>query len=379
MGDFNIDMIDSKSNRLQALLSRFGLSNDLAENTSTTINGTQIDIVFSNSRGTAGTYETYFSDHKPVYLTIMKDGKEGKCQKAEKSVKDVKEPGKDDEESHKNEKSDKKPRGNSDKNDKREGPEHPEQQRNAKNYDKDGEGEKVAAEREAKDKGRDPEPEKNADNEDGDGGVVDLTVKPDILITDEEREAERRAFFINQLQSTLPLTDDTIMHFIELINTNTQYSMQNVNFYQYYDPYIRNPQHLDDIQILFGITPGADVLASLGHWICVHFRSADNTLYVYDSLYSRSLYARQQEIIRVIYPYIDLEVDVVFVRPYARQNDISSCGVFALAYAISIIFERDPAALRLRLGRRNNNISIHMRNHLLQILALQELSEFPTE
>lgn len=69
LGDFNIDVIESDI--LQKILGPFGFDSKLPVKESTTNNETQIDVVFTNFSGViAGIYETYFSDHKPIFLMI---------------------------------------------------------------------------------------------------------------------------------------------------------------------------------------------------------------------------------------------------------------------------------------------------------------------
>lgn len=70
LGDFNFDTIKSNSPLEQYLRTRFGLTKVL--NDVTTINHTQIDTIFLKNiqRYHAGTYETFCSDHKPIFLGI---------------------------------------------------------------------------------------------------------------------------------------------------------------------------------------------------------------------------------------------------------------------------------------------------------------------
>lgn len=73
MGDFNFNMLNKNDLLyLENFFSRFGLRSNLAQDVTTTHLNTQIDIVFSNLNSIeADVYETYFSYHKPIYVTLL--------------------------------------------------------------------------------------------------------------------------------------------------------------------------------------------------------------------------------------------------------------------------------------------------------------------
>lgn len=71
IGDFNIDL-HQKSNLLSNFMGDFKMTSKLAPNASTTKYNTQIDVIFANFDSIiAGTYESYFSDHKPIYCMLQ--------------------------------------------------------------------------------------------------------------------------------------------------------------------------------------------------------------------------------------------------------------------------------------------------------------------
>lgn len=70
MGDFNIDL-SQIGNNFQHFMKAFQMENKLSENDLTTDNNTQIDVIFANFKNiVAGTYESCFSDHKPIWCML---------------------------------------------------------------------------------------------------------------------------------------------------------------------------------------------------------------------------------------------------------------------------------------------------------------------
>lgn len=68
IGDFNFDILQHNF----FFLSNYGLSSRLPVDAVTTINNTQIDVVLTNFVNViAGTYASYFSDHSPIYCSIV--------------------------------------------------------------------------------------------------------------------------------------------------------------------------------------------------------------------------------------------------------------------------------------------------------------------
>lgn len=73
MGDFNFDPTIS-NNTLSRIMKKFGLKSRLKSNDFTTNYNTQIDVVYTETENIiCGTYESYFSDHKPIYCIRNKE------------------------------------------------------------------------------------------------------------------------------------------------------------------------------------------------------------------------------------------------------------------------------------------------------------------
>lgn len=90
LGDFNINIKSNCKKGLKEYLEKFKMKSLLRTATSTTNNNTQIDIVFANvphNRAEAGVYESYFSDHKPVYCILLD---ENKCSQQSREKNEIK-------------------------------------------------------------------------------------------------------------------------------------------------------------------------------------------------------------------------------------------------------------------------------------------------
>lgn len=69
------------------------------------------------------------------------------------------------------------------------------------------------------------------------------------------------------------------------------------------------------------------------------------------------------------YPY--MSTARIVLQPVTRQPDSYSCGVYAAAYATTIVLGDDPAT---QVYSRNAKV---MRDHLIVILKSRKLTPFP--
>lgn len=174
------------------------------------------------------------------------------------------------------------------------------------------------------------------------------------------------------------LEDRHIDAFIAVVQSESQYSnwdMKTTLAVQSTQHYDRKPNKADrdDIQILFEGRAGP---VHIGHYICIHYRADERSVFVYDSLHRRCLSPNSQEIIHRRFP--DLIEPVNFVEPKTRQSDSSSCGVFAAAYATTVLFGQDPAEYSLLLKSGPNKMKTSLlRNHLAKMIEENKLSSFP--
>lgn len=159
-------------------------------------------------------------------------------------------------------------------------------------------------------------------------------------------------------------SNKTFLPFLKLIN-RLGFLMQDPIFHITPWKFEAAPPEKDDLQILFnGDT--SPMPKEPGHWLCAYFKATEKKIYIYDSLYTRELDDSQKGIVLKLYPS---DAVIKYVKPLVLQSDGTSCGSFAIAYAITIALGKDPAKLRYKLDS--------MRQHLLKILDEGILSEFP--
>jgi hypothetical protein len=153
----------------------------------------------------------------------------------------------------------------------------------------------------------------------------------------------------------------------------TVLQMQNPELYVW----DKNEAKRDDVQIIFEGKAGGN---NIGHYICIHYKVKDHMVYIYDSLHHQTIAQTTLDIIHLRYQKIDPKVSYEFVEPRTRQRDAVSCGVFAIAYATTILLGQDPAKypLSLKTGPAKYQTSL-LRNHLAKMIEKSELSLFPRE
>lgn len=71
IGNYNLDVYNKNNINFINFMSQHNLESRLNSTIATTSNNTQIDILFSNSNILCGVYDTYFSDHKPIFAILL--------------------------------------------------------------------------------------------------------------------------------------------------------------------------------------------------------------------------------------------------------------------------------------------------------------------
>ena len=106
------------------------------------------------------------------------------------------------------------------------------------------------------------------------------------------------------------------------------------------------------------------------HWITVTTIGVNNmsSVRVFDSLESSKFDFEMQSIIGSLVHTKSQEI-IVKVEDVQHQEDSSSCGLFAIAYAVSLCFTDDPRQIQF-----DKNV---LRAHLLQCLVQRKMSRFP--
>ena len=142
------------------------------------------------------------------------------------------------------------------------------------------------------------------------------------------------------------LNDNHIEEFNSIIKTCINFSMQSTLLLQRPQnivPVSRNEEYL---QILFSGN------SELGHWIFIWY--FDNIIHIYDSLNSKHLNSDQMIFINRLFPN-KINLQIVF-ETVQDQNNTYDCGIFAIAFAVSIIFNSCPCVLMNYLYENKINV-----------------------
>lgn len=172
------------------------------------------------------------------------------------------------------------------------------------------------------------------------------------------------------------MTDGSINYFIEMINReyNGTFEMADILLYQvpeFYKELAKNST--DDVQILYG--GRVNDLHAIGHYICLFYRHNERRVYIYDSLVTKRLTDTQRQIVKYLYPLLQY---IRYVTPKTKQVDSSSCGIFSIAYATTLILGQDPKYTSLKLDNLSRgDRSMPLRLHLKEMLTSEKLSLFP--
>lgn len=205
--------------------------------------------------------------------------------------------------------------------------------------------------------------------------IIDLTDSVDMANARAAIEAvqrnyvEERAASIQEIRTRNDyLRDEHIELFLNSVNANHDFQMQTTLYAQNKAMYKKMSRNVDDIQILYVGNVGPN---EIGHYICIHYRSMNRTLYVSDPMASRECLNDYMDVVRRRYPYA---LEIEFRRAKTLQPDFVSCGVFACAYATTIVLNKDPSTYPLKLDPE----VAALREHLASMLEENELRLYPT-
>lgn len=253
--------------------------------------------------------------------------------------------------------------------------------------------------------------------EEEDEVIVSDSEDLDPALTAAARLAEQRAKIVRiceQIrQPYYPLMGDHISAFLNVANESKLGSfnicvqhMCSTTLQQTHERYEEHAiRWADGVQIIYQGATGEEDLEStgemrkkirtvqqleFGHYVCIHYVWSVQTVYVYDSLHNSDDFVdnledpsagrinkRTREIIYKLYPHHKKRIAV---RPFTRQTDGSSCGVFAAAYATMVLFKKDPATYALKIGdsSQGGDTTMEIRNHLAKIIEENQLTLFPS-
>ena len=102
------------------------------------------------------------------------------------------------------------------------------------------------------------------------------------------------------------------------------------------------PENQDHIQILH---QSEDFKTSAGGpWVCSFYKHDERRVHIYDSFNSSKLHSHHKTFLQELYPFLnkrDGTIDEEFIefpRVHAEPNT-RDCGVFAIAFAVSLLFK----------------------------------------
>lgn len=322
MGDFNFDLTQ-KGNNLKSLMRNFNMESRLGENESTTTNNTQIDVVFTDFPNViAGTYESYFSDHKPIYCMITDKTI------AIDLIQNIQT--------------------------------QPDRAQSPPNFEI---------------------PDFSDDdysldfNYENDGAASPISILSGSPLPDDEidRLIENAGLQMAQMIDEIwtercELSNFTIDYFIEHIVRNqfAQYNMQLTQYTQFPNRYTVASNDRDDIQIIY-----AD-----HHYVVSFCRVESDRVDIYDSLHMGNISPDQRNILERIYPGKRLHA----MNTATRQPDAHSCGIFAIANVTSLLHGLHPCEYELSVEgtEEKPDITMSLRMHLVNIFVTGAITLFPT-
>ncbi|CAK1598253.1 unnamed protein product [Parnassius mnemosyne] len=136
---------------------------------------------------------------------------------------------------------------------------------------------------------------------------------------------------INLINQGDKLIDEHIYHFKLMLESCSDYVHRdtlNLVRPERIEPVPKLKKH---IQILF---------SQNGHWVCSFYDT--KKVYVYDSLNSGSLHNDQKNFLQHLFPYLEISSESIIFPKVQFQVNGDDCGIFAIAFAVSLLFRRNP-------------------------------------
>ncbi|XP_067213884.1 serine/threonine-protein kinase 10-like [Linepithema humile] len=111
------------------------------------------------------------------------------------------------------------------------------------------------------------------------------------------------------------------------------------------------------------------ILHSTQHWICSYYDRKN--LFIYDSLNKKELHSDHEKFLRQLFPTYPFNERPVKFPTVQKQPNGNDCGVFAIAFAISLLFNIKPEKVRY-----DHSL---MRSHLIKIFESNMIEHFPQD
>lgn len=116
------------------------------------------------------------------------------------------------------------------------------------------------------------------------------------------------------------------------------------------------------------------IIFSNNHYIVAHSQGDRNDVEIYCSL-NNYIHNEQRQLLQRIYPNKILRSRKVLTR----QPDYTSCGIFAIANATSIILGQSPRNYALLLNEDDIDHTMELRRHLAKIFRSEKIELFPRD
>lgn len=102
------------------------------------------------------------------------------------------------------------------------------------------------------------------------------------------------------------------------------------------------PHHLPHLQILHSCDNNCYQSKCLnGHWVCCYYNT--EAIFIYDSLNQKRLHRSHEIYLKKLFNHF-LHLPIYFPEVQCQDNAVD-CGVFAIAFATSILFEKLPSTI----------------------------------
>ena len=127
------------------------------------------------------------------------------------------------------------------------------------------------------------------------------------------------------------LTDMHMEHFGHLLQNCSEFRPVETWRVQCLDTIQPMPIDKKHIQILHSSSSPFD-----GHWVCSYYNMKH--IFIYDSLNSKKFHEHHKKFLTRLFPTYNFEKHPVKFPTVQRQPNSNDCGVFAIAFAISLLF-----------------------------------------
>ncbi|KYN08276.1 hypothetical protein ALC62_00741 [Cyphomyrmex costatus] len=106
-----------------------------------------------------------------------------------------------------------------------------------------------------------------------------------------------------------------------------------------------------------------------GHWVCSYYDRKN--IFIYDSLNIKRLHEHHELFLKRLFLTYDFNKNPIKFPTVQHQLNYSDCGVFAIAFAILLLFNIQPDKVKYEQKL--------MRSHLIKILETNVIEHFPQD